>query len=132
MSKLIFIISHLITVLIISYLILGGNGLTSAISGDIYVLTTLLLLVNVSLHFLSYRPEKLNYPLILTEENKNSVYLKVKILLSFITLFISILLSGLILSKFNQTELKIPPALIISYFVILSVLPIFFIQYFRK
>lgn len=130
-SRLLFIFSYIITTAITIIVITLRFKLLSN-STEVIILLSLLLIINISLYLLSLRPSKLAYPILINDKNKKTAYAGVKILLSGISFFISVLFFVLIFQKINQSDFNIPDWVITSYIIILSIFPLFVIRYFIK
>lgn len=95
-------------------------------------LLILLLLINTALFYLHFRPQVLNYPIAINNENRETMFRKVKVLLSSVSLFISMLFMALIFTKIERIDFTVPIQALAAYIVLLSILPIFVIWHFRK
>lgn len=130
-SNLLFVLSNMI-MMITTITIITLSSTLIRNSAEVIVLLALLLVINISLYLLSLKPSILNYPMAINDLNKAIAYKRVKILLSGLSLFISILFSVLVFQKINQIDFQIAGWAIVSYIIIFSLLPFFVIRSFIK
>jgi len=98
----------------------------------LFILPVLSIVILLSISFLIKRPSMLNYPVEITEENKNTLYLKMQLFISLLSFFLSALFLALIMESMNVFSLKYDITFFSIYGVIFSLIPIIIIKYFRR
>lgn len=84
---------------------------------DIILMLLVSLLLNIFIFYLSFHPHRLNFPIEITEENKNQLYERMRFFLSILSFIVSIVFFLITLQSLNyfQNQSFIPYVLVLSF-----------------